>query len=262
MNTDTTSLINSLLRGVNFSNKETIRDAWRALLERGSVSVPAVEKKLRASTWKKVPRGPVIEYFTVLLSLLGALDPASQKREIQRLRAGKLHPVYSKILDGFSSRVGDRPVTHIGPDIPVYIAPEIEDLDLVAGNLKTWSRTSELELEGVTRIDVIASRPEQDYRGQYRLYFSGIRLTWPAKKVRRRNLWWKTLRAEHTFYHEVGHHACGHIEGGQVEEQEKEANRYAKRMLRRSRPVISRVLRLLHFLLRPLLRWLAKSPKA
>ncbi|MEM9342824.1 MAG: hypothetical protein AAGA87_07245 [Pseudomonadota bacterium] len=65
--------------------------------------------------------------------------------------------------------------------------------------------------------------------------------------------WTVRFRAEFTFYHEVGYHVCGHVEGGTVAEQEREADAYAAWMLWRPRPV----LRLVRLMLLPVL-WLLK----
>lgn len=258
MTAEATALINNLLRGVNFNNAETIRDAWRGLLAGGESSVPLVREKLKNPAWGKNPQKRLVDYFTVMLSLLGELDPRACKEEIQRLRGGKLHPVYDKIVGALSQRIRDEPATHIGSDVPVYIAKDIEERDFVIASLERWSRTPQLELDGVTRVSVVAQHPDLDYLGQYCLFFSGILLTWPSARVGLHRLWWQRFQAEFTFYHEVGHHACGHIEGGQVEEQEKEANRYARSMMRRSRPIFSRVMRVVAAGLRPLLRQLLK----
>ncbi len=258
MTAEVTAQINNLLRGVNFSNVETVRDAWRELLDQGKAASPLVREKLRNPAWEKKPQQSLTDYFTIMLSLLCELDPDAGEQEIKRLNGRKLHPAYRNIAKSFLQRLQDRPATHIGPGVPVYIAPDIEDRDVVVANLERWSQTPQLELKGVTRIDIIARQPDFEYRGKYNLYFSGIILTWPQERVESWRLWALGLRAERTFYHEVGHHACGHMERGQVEEQEEEANDYARKMMRRSHPVLSRSLRAVRFIIKPLLRYFRK----
>ena len=119
----------------------------------------------------------------------------------------------------------------------MFVASDIADRSVVVRNIETWSKTKRLSLDNVSRIDVIARRHELDYLGLYNLFFSGIILTWPASRPRGVKLWWCRLDAEFTFYHEVGHHVSGHIEGGSVAEQEREAEEYARSMKRNSRPV-------------------------
>ena len=245
--------IDRLLRGISTDHVETVRDAWRELLELGEQSTVHVQEKLASSAWSENPRGPLPKYFGVLLCILDALDPAAFEQEIARLSNSDLHPLHRKTLDMLSQRIFEEPATHVGCGVPVFVASEISDRPVVIKNIETWSKTKGLSLEGVTRIDVIARTPELDYLGKYNLFFSGIILTWPANHASGLPLWYRRLDAEFTFYHEVGHHVSGHVEGGQVAEQEQEADAYARQMIRNSRPVLVVLGRVLLWPVRPLL---------
>jgi len=241
--------IERLLRGISTNHVETVRDAWRVLLDDGAASVPALLAKLDSDAWADNPRGPLARYLGVLLALLDEIDPAEFAREVQRLRTGELHAHHRHTVELMAARVKDAPVGRIGPGIPVYIARDVPDRDDGFGHLARWSRTEGLELDSLTRIDVITHQPELDYLGLYNLYFTGIILAWPAKAQRGIIGWLLRIEQEHTFYHEVGHHACGHVEGGSVEEQEDEANAYTAQMMRKTHPVLARIA--------PLARWIA-----
>ena len=254
MTVSVTPPIDRLLRGIATNDVETVRDAWRELLADKTGAVPAVLAKLASHAWEYNPRGPLPRYLGVLLSLLDELDPSVFEREIKRLLATPLHPLHRKTVAMLAHRCQEQPKTHIGPCIPVYVAVDIADRSEVVRNLENWSRTVTLELAGVTRIDVIARHPHLDYLGLYNLFFSGIILTWPAARVPGWHRWWRRLDAEFTFYHEVGHHTCGHIEGGSVVEQEQEANDYARKMMRQAHPILSSIARAVLFPFKPLLR--------
>ena len=167
--------------------------------------------------------------------------------------------MHVKTLDLLSRRPLENPVVLIMDKIPLFVASDIRDRDVVVKNVETWCKTKGLMLDNVTRIDVIARHPSLDYLGKYDLFFSGIILTWPASPPRGIKLWGCRLGAEFTFYHEVGHHASGHIEGGQVAEQEKEADEYARTMIRSSRPVLMLIGRVLLWPLKPLLKRITAS---
>jgi hypothetical protein len=124
----------------------------------------------------------------------------------------------------------------------------------VVTDLQRWSATKGLSLENVTRIDVIARRAELDYLGRYNLFFSSIVLTRLTIQPKGLIRWLETLNDEFTFYHEVGHHVLGHSEGGQVAEQEEEANAYARSMIRVSRPVFTFLARVFLWPLKPVLK--------
>ena len=253
MKTEAQKAVDTLLRGVSTGQVETVRDGWRAVLQGGAASVAIIRDKLNSPTWETAPRGPVSKYFCVLLIALDELDPDAFAREVAALRLRKLNPMHARALRMLSQRVLDKPATRVGDGIPVYVAAEIADREIVVGNIERWSLTKGLSLENVTRIDVIARNPDMDYLGRYNILYSGIILTWPSYTARGIKLWWRRLDAEFTFYHEVGHHACGHLEGGTVVEQEKEADDYARALMRSSRPIFAAVGRIVLWPLKALL---------
>ncbi len=249
-----TSPIDRLLSGIATRHVETVRDAWKELLADRAASVPVVTSKLASHAWEYNPRGPLPQYLGVLLSLLEELDAKAFGTEIDRLSATQLHPLHRKTVEILARRCREQPEMLVGPGIPVFVAAEIKDRAVVVRNIRTWSRTATPALSGVKRIDVVARHPQLDYLGLYNLFFSGIILTWPAESVRGPRLWFCRLDAEFNFYHEVGHHACGHIEGGSVAEQEQEANDFARRMMRKAHPILSSIVRAALFPFKPLLR--------
>lgn len=261
MNEKARPAIERLLRGISTDHVETVRDAWRELLQDGENSICEVQRKLASSAWSENPPGPLAQYFGVLLAILDELDASAFEKEIERLRNSDLHPMHTKTLDILSRRVLEDPETYVAGKIPVFVASEIDDRSIVVKNIETWSKTKGLSLENVTRIDVISRRSELEYLGLYNLFFSGIVLTWPSGTARGVKLWWLRLEAEFTFYHEVGHHVSGHIESGRVAEQEEEADEYARSMFRSSRPVYTLIGRTFVRSLRPLLKHVIASSR-
>lgn len=254
MHEDPARTLDRLLRGIATDHLETVRDAWRDLLRAGPAATPAVHAKLRSSAWREASRGPLPRYLGVLLMLLDELDPASFRTEVDRLRNATLHPVHRRTVVLLARRAHDRPVGRVGPNVPVHVARALGDPAPILADLARWARVPGADLKAVTRIDVIADHPQLDYLGLYNLFFSGIVLTWPTEPGRGLLRWARRLRAESTFYHEVGHHALDHREGGQVADQEREADDYARSMIRRAHPVSIRLGRIVFLPMRPLLR--------
>ena len=240
--------VSRLLRGVSSGDVETVRDAWRDLLAMGEEAVPEVEARLASNAWAQPPKGPAGAYLGVLLALLSELDAEVFAAAMGRLRAGALHPLHARTVAIMAGRLDDRPVIEVGPGVPVFVARDLDDREVIAAEIAGWSVTPGLDLDRVSRIDVIGHVPGTDYLGLYNLFFSGIVLVWPGLDFGPR--WFRRLSREYTFYHEVGHHACGHIEGGQVTEQEREADAFAGRMMRAAHPVLIPVGRVLVWPLR------------
>lgn len=231
-------MLNRLMRGISTHHVQTVRQAWRELLNERRLATPLVREKLCSDVWRDKPLGPSASYLGVLLALLHELDSEEFQKEIQRLRAEPIHPLHMHTIEMMAKRHGDQVFGKINDQIPVYISREIESPDIVFSYLQRWSRTRNLAFSKVTRVDVIAFHPEMDYLGKYNFYYDGIILTWQNEVSSGFGSWWRKTRAELTFYHEVGHHYFQHSEGGQVKEQEQEADDYQRRMFRNAHPIL------------------------
>ncbi|MDU8928955.1 hypothetical protein RXV86_16295 [Alisedimentitalea sp. MJ-SS2] len=255
MKDEAESELNRLMRGVSSDHVETVRDAWRAVLAAGDSAVPLVRHRLQSDVWGSPPKGPVGKYLGVLLAVLHQLDAKVFGVEIERLQCERLHPIHAQTVKIMAGRRNEAPVAWVGPiteQVPVYVSKDLDDRRGIAEKIDHWCHTPGLDLRKVTRIDVIDHAPGIDYLGCYDLFFSGIVMVWPG--IRAGPRWLRRLAREHTFYHEVGHHACGHAEFGQVTEQEREADAYAAKMMRVAHPVLIRVGRVIFWPLRGLAR--------
>jgi hypothetical protein len=232
------AMLNRLLRGISTHHVQTVRQAWRELLNDRQVATPLVREKLCSNAWRDKPIGPSASYLGVLLALLHELSPEEFKKEIQRLRAEPTHPLHSNTIEMMAKRHGDQVFGNIIGQIPVYISREIDKPELIFSYLQRWSQTRDLAFSKITRVDVIALHPEMDYLGRYNFYYDGIILAWQNEVSPGFKHWWRKTRTELTFYHEVGHHYYQHSEGGQVKEQEQEANEYQWRMFRNAHPFL------------------------
>ena len=232
-------ILNRLMRGTATHDGAAIRAAWRDLLNDSSAATPLVCERLFTDAWRDKPVGPSAAYFGILLALLHELDSAVFKDVLARLSRTKLHPLHRRTLDLMELRLADHPVGKIDGRIPVYIAPDVADADKVFAQVLRWSGTPGLDMSKVTRLDVIAFHAELDYLGLYQIDYDGIVLTWPSPHSRVVVRWLKRLQTEQVFYHELGHHSFQHSEGGQVPEQEDEANAYARAMFRKAHPILT-----------------------
>ena len=185
---------------------------------------------------------------------MAELDAGIFKSEIGRLETAEIHATHRLTLNLLSKRAEDRMYGKIDDLVPVYISDEISDPVEVFNRIEKWSKTQDVAISSVARIDVIKDRDEFDYLGLYDIQTDAIILTWYDEEERGLLRWLRQYKAEHTFYHEVGHHFFQHSEGGQVEEHEKQADDYARQMMRIAHPKVFRSLRVAFFPLRALVR--------
>lgn len=237
--------IERLLRGISTDHVETVRSAWRALLREPEVAVPLVVSKLESKAWRRKPVGPSSKYLGILLTLLHEMDNAAFRSAIDRLHSAHLHAYNKHTVNLIAKRYGDQVFGELAGGVPVYVSEAVEQPDLVFRYLERWSKTADLAIATVTRIDVVALTGEMDYLGKYLLYYDSIVLTWQNETSSTFAKWWRKFQTELTFYHEVGHHFHQHYEGGQVKEQEKEADDYKRVMYRNAHPVFVPVARVL-----------------
>lgn len=247
--------LDRLLRGVATDDVALVRDAWRALLGRPAAATPLVRKTLRSDAFRGRARGPLARYLGVLLMLLDELSREAFRDEVARLGRAGLHPAHRRTVALMARRLEDRPAGRVGPGVPVQVAPDLGEPGPIVARIARWGEVVGPDLKGVTRIDVIARDGELDYLGLYSILFSGIVLTWPREPGRGLVAWARYAKTELTLYHEVGHHALGHLEGGQIPEQEEEAEEYARRTLGRAHPVLRIVVRALFW---PLAPWMGR----
>lgn len=248
--------VGRLLRGISTNHVETVRSAWRRLLVEPEIAVPLVLDKLDTKAWQRKPVGPSSHFLGVLFTLLHELDAEAFTVEVTRLQAEPLHAFHKHTVNLMAKRYADRVFGVLAGGVPVYIAEDIAKPDMVFNYLEQWSKTPDLAISTVTRVDVIALRDEMDYRGLYCLLYDSIVLAWPEWDRRQSYRWLNLMRAEMTFYHEVGHHFHQHKEGGQIKQQEREANQYSARMFRKAHPML---VPLIKTLLLPM--WLLKKFK-
>ena len=231
--------LSQLLQGIANDNVGLVRSAWRELLTNRYAAIPLVADKLRSDAWAKKPRGPGGKYLGVLLALMHELDREAFRKEVERLDGSRLHTLHRHTVNLMKDRECDKLIGTLGNHVPVYVSNQVDAPNLIWVYLKKWSLTQGLAFKTITRIDVIAAKPDIDYLGKYDLFTDGVILVWENGV----SGWFKQhtrrLRTEQTFYHEVGHHYHRHSEFGQVTEQEREANEYMRLMYRRSHPVLT-----------------------
>ncbi|MEZ5715051.1 MAG: hypothetical protein R3D85_07700 [Paracoccaceae bacterium] len=230
--------VDRLLSGVATGDVETVRDGWRGVRALGPAVGPAIEARLDSAAWGQVPKGPAGRYLGALLAALSELDRERFAAALARLRAGGLHPLHARTVEIMARRLDERPLGRIGPGVAVHVADDLPGRRAILAEIAGWSETAGVAeaLDRVSRIDVIGQATGMDYLGLYEFYVSGIVLAWPGLDFGPR--WLRRLSREHTFYHELGHHACGHVEGGQVTEQEREADAFAAGLMRAAHPVL------------------------
>ena len=195
------------------------------------LAVPVIEQQILGAEWDSVTNKSQVMLFAALLRLLEEIDDKALSKTVSTLRSGELHQTYEQIIKLMEHKQRDKLRNVRAFGIEVYISLKIERTDLIEKYILKWLKTlAEEDISEITRIDIIPYQTSYDYGGLYDVYFSAIVLAWE----KRWRMWPMRLifplTREFTLYHEVGHHALSHVEGGSQPDQEHEANRYAAEM--------------------------------
>lgn len=158
---------------------------------------------------------------------------------LEQLDAAPLYPMHRQTITTLAQRLSDTPIGYVAHTVPVYVARDVPEPAQVMDDIAGWARMAGMTFDGVTRVSVIARHGDLQYLGCYDILYLGIILTWPVAASGPGLRWLRQLETEWAFYHEVGHHVCGHLEGGQVAEQEAEADAFASARFRQAHPMIS-----------------------
>lgn len=246
---DPDATLERLLGAILNDRPQTARAAWQAV-RADSAAVAAVRKRLAHPAWQEPPSEPGLRHLASLLTLLHALDPAGFDAEIDRLRAAPLHPRHRLVVEVVARRQSDPPAGHLEADrpgeaVPVHVAPELGDPGPILTRLATWRATPGVDLTGVVRIDISDHTSRTDDAAGHASLFSGLHLHWHRDPGRGLHRWLHRHETEFAFYLAVAKHAAPEGDDGEA------ARAQAQAMLRRAHPVLTRGVRLLAPVLKP-----------
>ncbi len=231
--------IKILKQGLMSGHPNLVLEALRNIYALGQTAIPAIQSELNSIDLETAERPEITQLMTGLLTLLQDLDENLAQKYIQNVRQLKLPPVIRNSLNIVERYKSQNYSISEYKDIEIYEERHISEKFNATKNVIKWlSKLPAEDTKGISRIYIIDSKDALDYLGQHLSILSVITLTWETSFSRYHLMYWTTkFIAERIFYHEVGHHALNHTEPGQVPEQEKEADEYAYKFMRKNHPV-------------------------
>ena len=239
--TDMEGLYSRLARGVASGAHEDAYRAYKGLYQLGDAALPFIQEKLLRADFKSIQYVEQTKIIAALANLVHDIDETVSKELHRAIKKRDCHRSIEKILDiidGFSTANFER---YIIEDVEVFESKRITPRHDVRSHLDDWfENLPKKDLAGIERIYVVNQKEEREYLGNYMPFLAVITLVWDNPLFHIEFVSRLAIpMLENTFYHEVGHHYYRHT-FGQDPEQEKEADRYAVKMLAKSRPVMMR----------------------
>lgn len=231
--------IKILKQGLMSGHANLVLEAHKNIHSLGQDAIPAIQNELNSIKIETAERPEITQLMTGFLILLQDLDENLAQTYILNARQLKLPPVISNSLNIVERYQKQNYSVSEYKDIEIYEEQHISKKFNATKNVIKWlSKLPSEDIKGISRIYIIDSKDALDYRGKHLSILSVITLAWETSFSRYAPIYWITkFLTENTLYHEVGHHALNHNEPGQVPEQEKEADEYAYKLMRKNHPV-------------------------
>ncbi len=205
--------------------------------------MPHLRSELDAINLDTIDRPESTALVSALITALHDVDEAASADFIDASLTRACHPLYEAVFRSVLRyrRADFREVRVNG--VNILEARAIDERYNATKYLCGWlENIPSGDLNGISRIYIIEANMEQDFAGYYRPHFALVTITWltmvgPTSPIQ----WLFRLRHELTFYHEIGHHKHRHTLGGQVPQQEREADRYRGQIMLLAHPWLTRI---------------------
>ena len=225
-----------LSRGLMQADYTTAYKGYKALYQIGAPALPVLSDLAINSDWSNKKYKELSRYVTGIFSLIHDIDEDEADRVYQSMISNgapdhirvQLKSICAFSLKGYKH--------YNCRDIDVYEHKGIVSKCEIKPHIQKWlTNLPTNDLSGIHRIYIV--RPDDiKYAGTYTPVLFKITLVW-NNRFREGSLAFNffSIYTEKVLYHEVGHHIHRHT-FGKLPDQEKEADRYAAKILRREHP--------------------------
>jgi hypothetical protein len=223
--------LKGFLLGLSQSSYEQTFRAQRQLSRLGQAVIPPVERWLMNQAWDRIQYGAQLNLLTGMLSLVHDVDESHARELAGRIKRSGCTKVVSVRVDSITSFSVDAFDRYEVLGVKVYESKRIRSGQSVRAHLETWLRgVPPDDLADISRVYVVPS-DEEDVAGTYLPILCNIMIVWPLSRSMPLGInWLFLLNIEQTLYHEIGHHSHRHT-FGRDPDQEREADRYAAKLL-------------------------------
>lgn len=225
-----------LSRGLMQADYTTAYKGYKALYQIGHPALPTLIDLVENSDWSNKKYKELSRYITGIFSLMHDIDENEAKTIFRKLSSNGLPNhiiVQLKSVCAFSLKEYSH---YTVKNIEVYEHKGTKCKCKIQKYVEKWlSNMPANDLSGIHRLYIV--RPDDiKAAGTYTPVLFKITLVW-SNNYREGSLLFNlfSLFLEKVLYHEVGHHVHRHT-FGQLPDQEKEADRYAAKILRREHP--------------------------
>jgi hypothetical protein len=219
--------------------------AYKKLYEIGQPAVPVIKTKILETDWSRSKYKELSAYFSGLFSLLYDIDEDEAKSVGEKIIKNECPKHIKAIIQStfaFSLKNYKRYQLR---GVEVFEHKLIKSKCNIKSYLDEWlSNVPEGDLDEINRLYVI-NREKINASGTYTPILKIVALLWD-NHYKEKSLSFKffALITEQVLYHEIGHHVNRHDFGIDAD-QEREADKYAFQIIKKSHPYLVIFLKLL-----------------
>lgn len=232
--------------GLVQNSNETIFKNYKKLYEIGEDSLPPLIEAILPHDWSKIENKSQMRLLSGIVSLINDINEDTCKETAERIITKGCTQAVKQCLNSITSFSLNNYISYTMNDVKVYISNDLKNEKHIKFKLEKWlSIVPEKDLQEINRIYVVPYHEDYSYSGTYTPILSYITLVWDTEN--NQSFFWKwaeSFMVEQTLYHELGHHKHNHT-FGQDNEQEDEADEYAREFMKLNHPYIAFFVKLL-----------------
>lgn len=213
--------------------------AHRNLYEVGRPVIPYLEKKLNEIDWSFSKYKEISAYVSGLYSLLHDLDEEVAQKNCEIIIQNGCPKHIKAILQSVNQFSVKNYKRYNIKRIEIFEHKLVQSKCDIKFYLNAWLDTVPFkDLADISRLYVI-TKEKINSEGTYTPQINSIALLWEnSYKEKSLLFWFFSLLTEKVLYHEIGHHKHRHTFGTDPD-QEKEADRYAAKIMKNNHPILS-----------------------
>jgi hypothetical protein len=233
------------IHGLIQDNVAETYEGYKALFQIGAPTIPQIREAVLKSSWRKLKYPNEIRYVSGLVNLIHDIDESEARRITQQLKNNGCDLAVARVLDSICKFTLADYTQYKVCGVNIFEHQKLVTKQNVRARIERWlKKVPSEDLKEIERIYILRSEDLKGL-GNYKPILYRINLGWDNPSSRWSPMsWLNNFIIESTLYHEIGHHVHRH-RFGQDPDQEKEAEKYADRIMGSSNHVLFRVGRLL-----------------
>lgn len=217
---------------------EQVYKAHRALYNIGTEALPLIEEVIFRQPWEDVGHGAQIGQLIGMLNLIHDIDEERAKAVGDQIRKAGCSVKVERRIAAITTFTVDNFNFFDVAGVKIFQSKQLGKQASFEKRTRKWLAVVPPEdLAQIERLYLVP-KSDSDYLGYYMPILCKTVVEWnmPFSKFNPTS-WVALFFIKKTFYHEIGHHAHRHT-FGQDPDQEKEADRYAAKLLFKSHPML------------------------